>query len=244
MVRRGEPSPERDWADKYVADRRARNVPQHGLPASLIGKMLPNPEQAQASANKAFKEAERDRRRAANKPSSANGMAPRIYTYGGIPVYVSERVPVGTVLLLNSPPVTVPAQPKEPPMKFQKTYPRAFVRRTLAKQWAFAIVQKNGVRYERKAVFVSAAYAGQAAANAVTALRPSAPASTTKDSTTVATAKKAASTKAPGGTCKECGRPMRNTKTTVAQFPGTVLRQSAGLCQSDYQRIKKENERK
>lgn len=42
------------------------------------------------------------------------------------------------------------------------------------------------------------------------------------------------------GTCKPCGRPMRPAGTRATDYPGTVLRQRDGLCQSCNYQSKKE----
>ena len=43
---------------------------------------------------------------------------------------------------------------------------------------------------------------------------------------------------APRGHCAECGKPMRDRKQTLAQFPGTVQHRGAGMCANDYNRAR------
>lgn len=115
-----------------------------------------------------------------------------------------------------------------------KTYPRAKVsRHPVLDGWTIELLLRNGA----KPIKVNATYAtiGHAHRSALTKLGVKVRATTAgvrRPEPTLAPVKPEPRPLLHMGTCIPCGRPMRPTKTRAADYPGTVLRQRAGLCQT------------
>lgn len=142
---------------------------------------------------------------------------------------------------------------------FTKTYPRAKVaRHKVLDGWTIELL----LRASAKPIKVNATYAtldhARGAALAKLGVKPGAkpapkPATPKQqewkqgpdksptpakvaDTTTTGPAPRGSAKRKPG-TCVPCGRPMRPAGTKATDYPGTVLRQRDGLCQScNYQK--------
>jgi hypothetical protein len=145
---------------------------------------------------------------------------------------------------------------------FVKAYPRAKVsRHPNINGWVIDLIQREGARPRRvAATYVNAEFAARAAR--VKLGMPVAPAPQLPPRTLPAVAqvpvaapaprfevferpRKEARTRAPHGqratgTCTPCGRPMRPAGSKVSDYPGTTLRQRDGICQTCYQKAKRE----
>lgn len=133
---------------------------------------------------------------------------------------------------------------------FVKKYPRARVsRHPRINGWVIDLVQRAGARPRRvTATYVTAEFAARAALVklghtpvAPLPLMPSRPALAAAPAVTAP----AAPARAPRGnrstgTCTPCGRPMRPAGSKSADYPGTTLRQRDGICQTCYQKAKRE----
>lgn len=116
-----------------------------------------------------------------------------------------------------------------------KTYPRARVsRHPVLDGWTIDLLLRAGA----KPIKVNATYATIEFAHksALTKLGVKAPATgttaTRRPEPTLNPAKPEARQPKPAGLCIPCGRPMRPVGTKAAEYPGAVLRQRDGICQT------------
>lgn len=138
-----------------------------------------------------------------------------------------------------------------------KKYPRAKVsRHPRINGWVIDLIQREGARPRRvTATYVSAEFAARAAlvklGHSPTTPLPSLPPrpapvvrAVPSPQSLVAPAPAASDTPSgrerATGTCEPCGRPMRPAGSKSADYPGTTLRQRDGICQTCYQRAKRE----
>jgi hypothetical protein len=147
---------------------------------------------------------------------------------------------------------------------FVKKYPRAKVsRHARINGWVIDLIQREGARPKRvAATYATAAFADRAARVKLGAIPPAvykplpqhvrplgSARVTVEPEARPAQAPQAPAdtrrTRAPHGerstgTCTPCGRPMRPAGTKAADYPGTTLRQRDGICQTCYQKAKRE----
>lgn len=134
---------------------------------------------------------------------------------------------------------------------FIKKYPRAKIsRHATLDGWVIDLIQRETAKPKRvAATYASITWAHRAAhvklGLPVPAMKPS---NEARVEAPVQPTPAPRPAKAPDlrdhGTCKPCNRRMRPAGTKIADYPGTVLRQRDGLCQSCYQREKKDEAKK
>jgi hypothetical protein len=136
---------------------------------------------------------------------------------------------------------------------FVKEYPRAKVsRHPRINGWVIDLFQREGARPKRvAATYATVAFAARAArvklgiTSEPTAPKPSPRFEVFQRPTNTVSQAPAPRTRAPHGerstgTCTPCARPMRPAGSKAADYPGTTLRQREGICQSCYQKAKRE----
>lgn len=144
-----------------------------------------------------------------------------------------------------------------------KKYPRARVsRHPRINGWVIDLIQRDGARPRRvAATYVTAEFAARAALAKLghTPTTPAAPRPSMftqpgerppvrnfevferpapKES--AEPSKRSPRGARATGTCTPCGRPMRPAGSKSADYPGTTLRQRDGICQTCYQKAKRE----
>jgi hypothetical protein len=122
---------------------------------------------------------------------------------------------------------------------FVKTYPRAKVsRHPRINGWVIDLIHRAGARPNRvAATYVTAEFAARAALVKLGVKVP--PAAPVAKGFQVFEPKRLTAAR-DYGTCAPCGRPMRPAGSKSADYPGTTLRQRDGMCQSCYQKAKRE----
>lgn len=135
---------------------------------------------------------------------------------------------------------------------FVKAYPRARVsRHPKINGWVIDLVQREGARPRRvAATYASPVFADRAARVKLGAEAPkeyvprppmfAQPGERPPARNFEVFQPKAALSERSTGKCEVCGRPMRPAGSKAADYPGTTLRQRDGLCQTDYQKTKRE----
>ena len=118
---------------------------------------------------------------------------------------------------------------------FAKKYPRAKVsRHATLNGWVIDIIMGAKSRPSRvKATYATIPFAVKAAhAKLGVPTSPGTAPVARADGALVNATKQPERAPKNAGTCKPCGRPMRPAGTKAADYPGAVVRQREGLCQS------------
>jgi hypothetical protein len=135
---------------------------------------------------------------------------------------------------------------------FVKAYPRAKVgRHPQINGWVIDLVQREGARPKRvSATYATIGFAARAARLKLGLTPPPPPMVPrpveevlqlpTAPAPVPAVRSRAVNGERSTGTCEPCGRPMRPAGSKAADYPGTTLRQRDGICQTCYQKAKRE----
>lgn len=119
--------------------------------------------------------------------------------------------------------------------KFPKKYPRALIKRhPKANGWTIDLIQRAGAKPKRiSATYASVPWAHRAARQKLGLKVDPAPVVEVKPRPALPAPSQLPKLKAKDyGTCIHCERPMRKAGTKLSEYPGTVLRQREGICQS------------
>lgn len=119
-------------------------------------------------------------------------------------------------------------------MTTTKTYPRAKVsRHPVLDGWTIDLILKAGAKpIKVNATYATIEFAHRSALTKLGVKTPAPTAGARRPEPTLAPAKPKERQIQPAGTCIPCGRAMRHCNTLSADYPGTVLRQREGLCQT------------
>lgn len=158
-------------------------------------------------------------------------------------VFRRPRPPITRVTEPAPPPAPEPA-PMDGRYPGVKRYPRALVKRNQAGQWTIRILTAPERGQTLRAVFRGPDWAGTAAAQRVDSWRETHEPRTSEPKRKYSDRPKRGTVATDPGTCKTCERPMRPAGTKSSDWPGTVLRQSEGLCQTDYLIAKRKGQKK
>ena len=117
---------------------------------------------------------------------------------------------------------------------FMKKYPRALIKRhPNANGWTIDLIQRAGTKPKRvAATYASIPWAARAARQKLGLPTGPLPKVEVKPRPALPAPAELHTPKNDFGTCVRCERPMRKANTKLTDFPGTVLRQREGICQS------------